>query len=340
MTSGRADRLGTALWLNQVLPGLVLVLAVGISARLAGRLLPPTVGEALVAVVLGLVVANVVRLPDATKPGIRFAVQRLLRAGIILLGARLSLGEVLGIGLEAIALIVVLMAVALGFAYGVGRAAGLPRRLALLIGVGTAVCGNSAIIATAPVIDAEESEVSFAVATITLFGTVAVFVYPLIGLALGLSQTVFGLWAGTAVNDTSQVVAAAAAYGSTALSTATVVKLTRNALMAPLILAIAWWWGRGAGTARRGAAGAVPLFVFGFLGVVLLRTVGLLQPPVTGWLDEAARFFILLALAGVGLNTSITELRRNGLAPFLLGLGVALLVATLSLSTILVLGLG
>ncbi|GIW07913.1 MAG: hypothetical protein KatS3mg060_2718 [Dehalococcoidia bacterium] len=328
------------LWLRTLVPGLVIVFAVAIVARVVGRFLPATISEVLVAVILGLVLANTVRLPSRAKPGVRFAVQRILRASIILLGARLALGEVLAIGLQAVALIIVLMAIALVFAYSIGRLLGLPRRLALLIGVGTAVCGNSAIIATAPVIEAEESEVSFAVATITLFGTLAVFVYPLVGIATQLPEVVFGLWSGTAINDTSQVVAAAAAYGSAALSAATIVKLTRNALMAPLIVGIAWWWGRGAAAARRGAAGAVPLFVVGFLAVVLLRTIGVIQPPLTGWMDEAARFGILLALAGVGLNTSIADLRKTGLSPFLLGLGTALLIASLSLASIITFGLG
>lgn len=335
MRPGAPAEGGPVAWLRAVLPGLGLVLAVAIAARVISMFVPPIFSEVLIAIILGLTIANSIRLPATVKPGIRFALQRVLRAGIILLGARLSLGDVLAIGGQAVGFIIVLMAIALVFAYGVGRALGLPRRLALLIGVGTAVCGNSAIIATAPVIEADEREVSFAVATITLFGMLAVFLYPLIGAALGLAEPTFGLWAGTAVNDTSQVVAAAAAYGATALSTATVVKLTRNALMAPLILGIAWWWGRSAGAARKGAAGAVPLFVLGFLVVVVLRTVGLLQPPITGWMDDVARFCILMALAGVGLNTSLADLRKTGPAPLLLGLGTAFLIATLSLTLLL-----
>jgi uncharacterized integral membrane protein (TIGR00698 family) len=331
---------GALLWLRDLLPGMAIVVAVAILARIVGRFLPPTISEVLVAVVLGLAITNTVGLPRATKVGVRFAVQRVLRAGIILLGARLSLGDVLGIGVQAVALVVILMAFALAFAYGVGRLLGLPRRLALLVGVGTAVCGNSAIVATAPIIEAEEREVSFAVATITLFGTLAVFAYPIIGMALNLSPVVFGLWSGAAINDTSQVVAAAAAYGALALSTATVVKLTRNALMAPILLGIAWWWGRGRAAARRGAASAVPLFVFGFLLVVLLRTVGVIPAPLALWMDEAARFCILVALAGVGLNTSLADLRKTGLSPLVLGLGTAVLIATLSLGLITAFGLG
>src|SRR5204862_5093489 len=127
-------------------------------------------------------------------------------------GARLSLGDVAQIGASALALVVFTMTAAFAFALLAGRVARLPPRLALLIGVGTSVCGNSAIVATAPVLDAEEREVSFAVATITLFGTLAVFLYPLVGHALGLTSQVFGTWTGVAVNDTSQVVAASAAF--------------------------------------------------------------------------------------------------------------------------------
>ena len=323
-----------AVGLRTLAPGLALVLVVALVARGVGWVVPPVLNEVILALVCGLLVANVLGVPAAARPGIRFAVQRILRLGIILLGARLSLGEVLTLGGQALGVVLALMTIALLFAYGVGRLLGLSRQLALLIGVGTAVCGNSAIIATAPIIEAEERDVSFAVATITLFGTLAVLLYPLVGLALALSQPVFGVWAGSAINDTSQVVAASAAYGAVALTTATVVKLTRNALMAPLLLAIAWWWRRQAGVARRGAAGAVPLFVLGFLLLVLLRTLGLVPATLLPALDEGARFGILLALTGVGLSTSLRSLRQVGLTPLLVGLATALLIAVLSLGVV------
>lgn len=326
-------------WTRRVAPGLLIVLSVAIASRLIARVLPSAISEVLVAVLLGMIVTNSVRLPRPTAPGIAFAVQRVLRFGIILLGARLSLGAVATIGLGALGLVLVCMTVALAIALLAGRLANLPPRLALLIGVGTAVCGNSAIIATAPVIGAEEREVSFAVATITLFGTLAVFLYPVIGLALGLSDRAFGVWTGVAVNDTSQVVAASAAFSTVARDVATVVKLVRNALMAPLIVAIAWWWDRRAtvqtGAVTRGLRKAVPLFVLGFLALVGLRTIGLIDGALAASIDEVARFCILVALAGVGLGTRIAQLRSMGLAPFYVGLGTAALLAGLSLAAIL-----
>ena len=330
-------------WAGRVAPGLALVLAVAIAARLIARFLPSVVSEVLVAVLLGMIVTNTVRLPASTGPGIAFAVQRVLRLGIILLGARLSLGAVVSIGVGALGLVVVCMTVALSVALLAGRIAKLPPRLALLIGVGTAVCGNSAIIATAPVIGAEEREVSFAVATITLFGTLAVFLYPLIGLALGLTDRAFGVWSGVAVNDTSQVVAASAAFSNAARDVATVVKLVRNALMAPLIVLIAWWWDRHAsvetGAVTRGLRKAVPLFVLGFLALVGLRSSGLIDAGSAAQIDVVASFCILVALSGVGLGTRIAQMRSMGLTPFYVGLGTAALLAGLSLAAIVGLGL-
>jgi uncharacterized integral membrane protein (TIGR00698 family) len=329
-------------WLTTLTPGLIAAVAVAIVARLAAQWLPPAISEVLVAVLLGLVVANIVALPASTKAGISFSVQRVLRLGIILLGARLSLVDVASIGVSALGLVVVCMAAAFGVAVGFGKLLKLPPRLSLLIGVGTAVCGNSAIVATAPVVKAEEREVSFAVATITLFGTLAVFVYPFVGRALQLTDPVFGVWSGVAVNDTSQVVAASAAYSPVARDIAAVVKLVRNTLMAPLILLIAWWSHRAAiqsGAARTGALKAFPLFVLGFLGVSLLRTVGIIDAPMAAVLDGIAKVCILVALAAVGLNTRLGQMRSVGFAPFGLGLGAAALLAVLSLALILSLGI-
>jgi uncharacterized integral membrane protein (TIGR00698 family) len=301
------------------------------------------VSEILVAVLVGIVVANALPLPAAIAPGVRFAVQRVLRLGIVLLGARLSLDAVLAIGASTLGLVLVAMAVAFGVALLAGRAFGVPPRLRLLIGVGTAVCGNSAIVATAPVIKAEEREVSFAVATITLFGTLAVFVFPAVGFWLDLPDAVYGVWAGIAVNDTSQVVAAGSAYSPEARDIATVVKLVRNALMAPLIVGIAWWWQRqeavSDATVKRGVAGAVPMFVLGFLALAALRTFGFIDATQAARLDDAARALILVALAGVGLNTRIAQMRTAGLTPFYVGLATAATLAVLSLAAILALGI-
>jgi uncharacterized integral membrane protein (TIGR00698 family) len=307
--------------------------------------LPSIVAEVTVAILIGIVVAAIAgaRLKPL-EPGLRFAVQRVLRLGIILLGARLSLGEIARIGLPATGLIVVTMAISFAVVLAASRLVRVDSRLAVLIAVGSAVCGNTAIVATAPVIGARAREVAYAVATITLFGMLAVFLYPAIGRALAIPQPAFGLWAGVAVHDTSQVVATGAAYGSSALDVATVVKLIRNALMAPLLLLIAAGWAaRGeipAGSARRGILGALPLFVLGFLLLAALRTVGVLDADQAATLDGVARVLILVALAAVGMSIRVGELRQTSWRPIAVGFSVALAVGAGSLLAITALGLG
>ena len=275
-------------------------------------------------------------------PGLTFAAEKLLRLGIVLLGAKLSVQQIAGIGLPAAAIIAVTMAAALTMVLALSRLARVDSRLAVLLAVGAAVCGNSAVVATAPVISARARDVAYAVATVTLFGTIAVFVYPLIGHTARLGDAVFGLWAGIAINDTSQVVAASSAYSPGAFEVATVVKLIRNTLMAPLLVAIAWAWSRRtgiSGDARAGLRRAVPLFVFGFLALSGLRSIGLIDPTLAASLETTARSLILVALAAVGLNVRVEELRAVGPKPLLIGLGAALAIGTATILAIVTFGL-
>jgi uncharacterized integral membrane protein (TIGR00698 family) len=338
-----------------VVPGLLLVALVGVAAHLLHGLLPKWIatalGEVIFAVILGLAAGNALRLPAATAPGIRFAFQTLLRLAIVLLGAGFSFLSALAIGGKALGMVAALMVLALVVAHSLGRAAGVHDKLATLIGVGTAVCGNSAISATAPVIGATDEDMAFAIATNTLFGTLAVFAYPLLGHALGLSDAAFGTWAGTAVNDTSQVVATGFAYSEAAGRVATVVKLTRNALMGVVIVALGLIYGRRQDGSRKGAGiGArlrqsVPAFVLGFLAMAVLNTLGLFGrlsewtgSDVGAILQSAARWLILFALAGVGLGTRLAAMRRTGLRPFYVGLATAACTSLASYLLILLLG--
>lgn len=356
--------------LKQGWVGLHLVLGVAIASRfIQGLITHPTlsksISEILVAVLLGLYIRNCIGLGERALAGIKFSIQRILRLGIILLGLRLSLQDVAATGVKALILVILCISIALALATLIGRLFRIPPRLAALIGVGTAICGNTAIIATAPVLEAEEEEVSLAVATITLFGLLAVVVYPLIGQAMSLSEHMFGLWTGTAVNDTSQVVAVGAIYGETALNVATIVKLTRNTLMAPLIVLVgllASIGGRNkmsphARQASRLQWGKlIPGFVVGFLAMSLVRTAGIalgflpqdvanpgdLQVAATilQGLDAISKFAILMALAGIGLNTNLASLRRLGFKPLIIGLCTAILLALVSLGLILLTPLG
>ena len=342
-----------------ILNGLTLAIGVAFFARILHHLIPGSgkaVSDILIAIVLGLFIRNVVGVSRRYDIGVKFAVDRMLRLGIILLGLRLSLQDVAATGGAAIILVLTCIAVALSTAYIIGRLFKIPPRLTALIGVGTSICGNTAIIATAPAIGAKEEEVSFAVAVITLFGLLAVIIYPIIGQALGLSDNAFGFWAGTAVNDTSQVVAVGSAHSQIALNIATIVKLMRNTIMAPIIILAGLLLNHKTtsddspeSAVPRGGI-LIPWFVVGFLTMSLVRTAGIgagilpqdvnrpgsltLAASLLETLDEIARFAILTALAGVGLSTRLQTIVRIGLKPFTLGLCVSVVLSMASLSLI------
>lgn len=337
---------------RELLPGLAVVASVAVAAWVLHQLLPKAtqqmLGEVIFAVAIGLLIGNLVGLPAACKAGIRFSFQHLLRVAIVLLGARLSLGQVAQIGGKALLMIVTLMSLALLVATLLGRVLGVSPKLAGLIGIGTSVCGNTAISAVAPVIDARDEEVGFAIATNTLLGTLAVFAYPMIGRALGFDAGTYGTWVGTAVNDTSQVVAASFALGERAGEIATTVKLTRNALMGPVIVLMGFLY--AAPGARQQSFGermrqSVPTFVLLFLGMAVLRSVGIFdqlkaatQIDWVGLCGLVARILILAALAAVGLSTEIGTLLRQGPRPFYVGLATAVLGSVVSLALIYFLG--
>jgi uncharacterized integral membrane protein (TIGR00698 family) len=336
---------------RKYLPGLTLLAALAAPAMLVqsritvgGR---TVVSAVAIAIVVGVLLRNLVGLPEACKPGVTFAVKRLLRIGIALLGAQLSLGQVLRTGAAAVlavALCIVLAIVAVRF---VSMRMGLSDRLGTLLGVGTSICGVSAIVATAPAIEARQEETSLAVATITVFGLLAVLIYPLLGRALGLTDGFFGTWAGTAVNDTSQVVATGLIFSQEAGEVATVVKLTRNLFMAPVIVVLSSLYlarARRAGEVKAGKGGvslktAVPGFVLGFLAMAVLNSLGAFPSPVLEAIKVASGWLIVIALAGVGAETHFGSLRTIGLRPFYAGLCAATFMAAVSFALIALFGI-
>jgi uncharacterized integral membrane protein (TIGR00698 family) len=322
-------------WTRRTLPGLGLAAGVAAAAFGLAQVLPPTLGPVLIAVVLGLLAGNLTTLPPGMASGLDVASKRVLRIGVVLLGARLTVADVASIGGPAVGVVVLCMTAAFLTVAVASRVAGVPPRLAVLIGVGTAVCGNSAIVATSPIIEAEDREISFAVATITIFGTAALLLFPVLAMLVEMPERVFGFWAGLSINDTSQVVAAGAAYSAEALEVATVVKLVRNAFMAPLILLIAWWAARGAASGRADVRGsalkAFPLFLLGFLALAGLRSLGVLSDELAADFGTAATVLITVAIAAVGCSTRIDQLRQVGIRPFLVGFGAAVTLALVGL---------
>ncbi|MGG2464204.1 YeiH family protein [Streptomyces sp. RGM 3693] len=326
------------------LPGLALAVAVALVATALGRLVP-VVGGPVSGIVLGVLVAVLVRPSDRMRPGIAFAGRGVLQTAVVVLGAQLSLGQVLRVGVSSLPVMIVTLAACLAAAYGIGRRLGVVRDLRTLIGVGTGICGASAIAAVTPVIGAAEAEVAYAVSTIFVFNIAAVLTFPVLGHLLGMGQHAFGLFAGTAVNDMSSVVAAATTYGGPAADYAVVVKLARTLLIIPICLGLAALARRRARTADAGSAGTgqglpgpvrvgrlVPWFLAGFLVLAAVNTAGLVPSAAHGPLNTLAGFLITVALSAIGLSTEPARLRRAGVAPLLLGGCLWLVVSATSLA--------
>ncbi|HEY1653485.1 MAG TPA: putative sulfate exporter family transporter [Candidatus Tumulicola sp.] len=317
----------------RLLPGtIVCVLLAALATLLGSRL--PIVGAPVFAILMGVALAAW-RAPAPTlAPGISFASKTLLQASIVLLGANLSLAQIVRGGSSALPVMLGTFVLVLLLAVACGRILGLDRELRRLIGIGTAICGGSAIAAVASVSDVDRSDVAYALGTVFFFNVIAVLAFPPIGHALALSQTAFGLWAGTAINDTSSVVAAAFAYGHEAGNGAVVVKLTRTLLIVPIVLF--YGWRRIASSRASGHRIAwlqvFPWFILWFLAAAAAETLGLVPGAWREPLQRTAVFTIVVALAGVGLSSDVARMRSAGLRPLVLGAILWISIATSSLA--------
>jgi uncharacterized integral membrane protein (TIGR00698 family) len=318
--------------------GIAACIAIGAVAWLLGGM-APVIGAPVIAIVIGVAISN---LSGGTALGKRLRVKDVsgyaLRAGIILLGATLNLSDVARTGVASLSLLLLTIAVGLSFALLAGRAMGVDWRMRCLIGMGTTICGASAIAALAPVLRAKTEEIAYSISVIFLFNMLAVFLFPAFGHLMGMSDDGFGLWAGTAVNDTSAVVAAGFAFSKAAGAYATVVKLTRTTLIIPLVLgfglAMPWLDPEARGT--RGDLGArlrkaVPWFIGLFVIASLLNTLGLIGSAAPE-VQTVARFVMVVALAAVGLQGHWRAFAGAGLKPLVLGMGTWAAVALTSLA--------
>ncbi|MDE2482650.1 MAG: putative sulfate exporter family transporter, partial [bacterium] len=292
--------------------GFLLCLAVALVATALGSAVP-IVGAPVFAILIGVVIA-IVRAPaPSLKPGIAFSSKQLLQWSIVLLGAHLSLTEIVHGGAASLPVMLGTFVVVLVLAYVVGGALGLDRDLRRLLGVGTAICGGSAIAALSSVIDADAADIAYALGAVFLFNVVAVILFPPLGHLMHLSQSAFGLWAGTAINDTSSVVAAAFAFGHQAGTSAVIVKLTRTTLIVPLVLFYAWRRVREARDGERvDLRSIMPWFILWFLAAATLNSFGLIPAMLQEPLQQLALFAIVVALAGVGLGTDVAKIRSAG----------------------------
>lgn len=314
------------------IPGVAVAVVIAAIATAIGQV-APIIGAAVPAIVIGVVV-SLVRKPSAVlMPGIRFASRTVLQLAVVILGTQLSLAEVASVGLESFPVMISTLVVCLLAAWLLARMMRIESDLAVLIGVGTGICGASAIAAVSPVIRARNESIAYAVSTIFLFNVLAVLLFPPLGHLLGFTQHEFGLFAGTAVNDTSSVVATAGVYGAGALGFAVVVKLVRTLMIIPISVGLAFVTARRDAESTRLTPAAVvrlvPWFLIGFLLASLLRSVGLVPDAALAPLSAVSMFFIATAMAAIGLSTDVVGLRRAGARPVVMG-GLLWIVVTIT----------
>lgn len=326
--------------LKSLAPGLSLCLGIAIPAWFLGKAMP-VIGSPVFGILFGMAMAPAfLKIRRELDEGIKFTSKKVLQYSIILLGFDMNLFNVLEVGGQSLWVMLFTISSSFIAAYAAGKALGLDGKTTTLIGVGTSICGGSAIAATAPVIQADDAEVARAISTIFLFNIAAVFLFPPLGRLLGMSDTGFGMWAGTAINDTSSVVAASAAWGSAsgndaALKFATIVKLTRTLMIVPIVLALAVYRTRKSRREEGGAgftfAKVFPWFVLGFAAAALINTFAGIPAPIAKTLFTLGKFMIVMAMAAIGLNTNLRKLLANGFGPIFLGLCCWLAVASTSL---------
>ena len=337
------------LWLKNTLPGLCLCIVIALPSWFLGQLVP-VVGSAVFAILFGMILAFF-RRPTWLEKGIRFSSKKILQASIVFIGFNMNFVTVLEVGGNSLLIILSTISTALLTAFVLCKILKIPSKTATLVGVGSSICGGSAIAATAPVIGAKDSDVATSISVIFLFNVIAAFVFPALGGALGLTDTGFGMWAGTAINDTSSVVAAGNSWSSihgndTALNYATIVKLTRTLAIIPITLILAIIQGvkakksassDGAETAEKfNFVKIFPWFVLFFLLAAVVNTwffpaVGA-PDSLSESLVTAGKFMIAVAMAAIGLNTNIVRLVKSGGKPILLGFICWIAIAGVSLA--------
>ncbi len=315
--------------LRQALPGLAL--AVGLAAgAMAVRRLPGlgAISPAILAVVLGMAARRVIGLQASLRPGLALSTRTLLRLAVVLLGLQIPLGQIAALGIGSLLAVMGGLFTCFFGTIWLGRRLGVDSRLTRLIATGTAVCGASAVVAANSVSRGSDEDVAYALATVTLFGTLAMLVVPALALLLGLDPELAGIWTGASIHEVAQVVGAATQLGSQATQTATIAKMARVLMLAPLVLAMLAHERR-----RRGAPDApearlpVPWFVFGFLALAGVASLGVVPVAVAQTSGLVASFLLAAALAAMGFAVELRALRKKGLRPLLLALSSALLIA-------------
>ena len=327
--------------------GVGVCFAVAALSVLLERLIPgELLGASIIALFMGTFINSFFH-PDWMKPALKFTSKKILKAAIVLLGASLSINTIMSVGKMTFFVMIFTFAMCFGGGFFIRKLFGLNWKLSNLISAGTGICGGSAVAAIAPVIDADDKDIAFAMSSTFLFDMVMIALYPIMGRALGMSDIAYGIWAGTSVNDTASVVASGYAFSEAAGDFATMVKLTRTIAIIPTVLVFAYIGTRMKQKELQAAGGGkkvnivkiIPWFIGGFLALAIINSIGLIPVAVSGVMKSASKFLMVTALAAIGLGTSITDFKKAGLAPMFYGITIDTLVTLTALAVIWCMGL-
>lgn len=325
-------------------PGFALALVIAALSKWIEGLLPVhLIGASVIALFLGMLLHSLLKPSELLKPGLKFTSKKVLKFAIILLGASLNIGIVLNVGKLSLCVMVFTLLTCFGGGYFIGRALKINWKLSNLISAGTGICGGSAIAAIAPVIDADDSDIAYTMSATFLFDMAMIVLFPIMGHALGLSDMAYGLWAGTAVNDTSSVVAAGYAFSEAAGDFATMVKLTRTLAIIPTVIVFALISahlkkkealaaGTEAAQAKLDLVKVIPWFILGFLALTAVNTLGFIPAAVSSGMKNVSKFLMVTALAAIGLNTSFKDMKKSGIAPMIHGFLISALVVLVAIA--------
>ena len=336
----------------KVFPGILLAAGIALVACWLESLLPiHLIGSAVIAMFIGMILNHFLRSADVFTPGLKFTSKRILKFAIILLGLSLNITTILQVGGMSLTVMVFTLLTCFGGGYFIGRALGLNWKLSNLISAGTGICGGSAIAAIAPTIEADDNDVAYAMSATFLFDMAMIVLFPIMGRAIGMTDEAFGIWAGTAVNDTSSVVATGYAFSEAAGDFSTMVKLTRTLSIIPTVIVFAFIQLR---IKRREAlanceAGEIktnfsirkifPWFILGFLALSVVASLFPIPAPVISGTKSASKFMMVCALAAIGLNTSFSSMKKAGARPMLHGFIISALVVVVALVVEICMGL-
>lgn len=331
-----------------LVPGFAVALLIAFISRFLEDILPVhLIGASVIALFIGMIINHFSKPGEMTAPGIKFTSKKVLKFAIILLGASLNIMTILNVGKFSLTVMVFTLFTCFGIGHFTGKWLGLNWKMSNLISAGTGICGGSAIAAIAPVIDADDTDIAFGMSATFIFDMIMIVLFPIMGRALGLDDMAYGLWAGTAVNDTSSVVAAGYAFSEAAGDFATMVKLTRTLSIIPTVIIFALI---NIHIKRKSAAAentefkvnmksVFPWFILGFLAMAMLNSFGFIPAAAASAMKDLSKFLMVAALAAIGLNTSFKDMKKAGLTPMVHGFIISLLVVVVAIGVEIAIGL-